>query len=127
MIEQARRIALVLVFVAAAVSAWPANAEAAAIQVAITSADTSSSARLEVYGTATCGQPSGQGTVSVTAVQVMDFVFGAGSTTITCAAGPVAWHITVYGSPSWHGGAATVNAIFTDGVGITSDSGSFYL
>lgn len=57
--------------------------------------------------------------------QVAEFSFGSGSTTFTCGTEPVDWHITVYGSPGWHSGWVNVNAIFSDGVGITSDSRGF--
>lgn len=135
MIAQVRRVSLFVAFVVAAVSAWTTTADAAgsarvaaAPQVTVTGAGLSSTVDLEVYGTATCGQSSGQADLFVSGLQLLDWVYGATTTTITCGAGPVNWHVTVTTYPGWRSPDwVTVNAILTDATGDATHSTSFFV
>lgn len=134
MIAQVRRIALFVALVVAVVSAWSTTSKAAeprlaaVPQVTVTNAQTSSATVLEVDGTATCGQSGGQAELFVSGVQVMNFVFGAVTTTVNCATGPVPWHVTItLYSEQWHTGSVSANAILTDSTGSATDSENFYL
>lgn len=134
MITRVRRISLIVAFVVAAVSAWTTTADAtesritAAPQVTVNVIQTASPNVLEVYGTATCGQPTGQAELFVSGLQVLEFVYGATTTTINCAAGTVYWQvdITVY-SWQWHTGSVIGQAMLTDATGTAQASEESYL
>lgn len=135
MIAHVRRVSLFVAFVVAAVSAWTTTADAATVprvaaapQVTVTGATFTSMMIIEVYGTATCGQSGGQANLSVSGLQLLDWVYGATTTTVACEAGPVAWHVTLFTYQRWRSGDwVTVSAALVDATGDATDSKSVYL
>jgi hypothetical protein len=92
--------------VAAPAQAAPASparqaSTTAAAQITVTSFYALSDREIQVHGTVTCTQPTGAAHVLSTVVQLMPFRLGGGEVDVPCAAGPVAWQVTVYVAEGW--------------------------
>ncbi|KWV29634.1 hypothetical protein [Micromonospora rifamycinica] len=103
---------------AQAAPASPARQITTTAQITVTSFYAVSDREIQVNGTATCTQPTGTAHLLSTVVQLMPFRLGAGGVDVPCAAGPVAWQVTVYISEGWDSfREVTVNALMTDDYG----------
>ncbi|WDZ86230.1 hypothetical protein [Micromonospora cathayae] len=104
-----------------------APARAAQAEVTVSSVYAAAADRLEVYGTATCTEPTGTAHVTVMATQVMPFSFGWVGLDVPCAGGLVYWEASVLGGYGWQNWSqVTVNANLTDSQGGADDfSGVF--
>ncbi|MEU7618735.1 hypothetical protein AB0B27_21935 [Micromonospora rifamycinica] len=100
---------------AQAAPAPPARQITTTAQITVTSFYALSDREIQVNGTATCTQPTGTAHMLSTVVQLMPFRFGAGEVDVPCAAGPVAWQVTVYVAEGWDPfREVTVNGLMTD-------------